>query len=69
MIEAIRELLNAEPFHSFKIVLTSGEAVEVANPDLVAVGQSVVVVCWPKSDRISILRLNQITSVDIPQAA
>jgi hypothetical protein len=69
MIEAIRELLNADPFHPFKIVLTSGEVFEVANPELVAVGESVVVVCWPKSDRISILRMNQIASVDVPQAA
>lgn len=69
MIETIRELLNTEPFHSFKIVLTSGEEVAVKNPDLVALGQSLIVVCWPKSDRISILRMNQIASLDVPQAA
>lgn len=69
MIESILELLRSETFHPFKIVLTSGEVFEVSNPHLIAVGQAVVVVCWPKSDRVSILRLNQIASVDVPQAA
>ena len=69
MVESIVDLINAEPFHPFKIILTSGEVHEIPNPNLVAVGKSVIVLCWPKSDRISILRQNQIVSIDVPQAA
>ena len=69
MVESIVNLIKAEPFHPFKIILTSGEVYEIPNPNLVAVGKSVIVLCWPKSDRISILGQNQIVSIDVPQAA
>ena len=52
------ELLNHDPFVPFKIVLTSGEGYDVANPNLVAVGESLMHVFFPRSDRYATLRLN-----------
>ncbi len=70
MIESIIELLDREPFTPFRIVLASGEAYVITNPHLVALGQTQMNVYAPKSDRWSILRLNQIASVDVmPHAA
>lgn len=69
MIEAIKELLNKDPFEPFRISLTSGEGFDVRHPDLVAVGESVVHVLFPKSDRFAILRSNQIASVQAIEKA
>jgi len=69
MMEAILELLDREPFLPFRIMLTSGEGFEIRNPHLVAVGEAVLHVLQPKSDRFSILRLNQIASVSALEAA
>jgi hypothetical protein len=70
MIDTIRELLHGAPFTPFRIILTSGKEYDVKNPDLVALGESQITLYAPKSDRWSVLRLNQIASVDVlPQAA
>ena len=69
MLESLTELLDRDPFLPFRLTLTSGETFEVRNPRLVALGQSVIHVMFPKSDRFAILRLNQITSLDILDAA
>jgi hypothetical protein len=65
MLQTIRDLLHAEPFAPFRIVLTSGKEYDVSNPDLVALGESQITLYAPKSDRWSVLRLNQIASVDV----
>ncbi len=49
MKEQLLELLNREPFVSFRIVMTSGH--EVVNPNLMAVGE-IRLMYTPKSDRI-----------------
>lgn len=70
MLEQIKELLHANPFVSFRIVLTSGKEYSVENPDLVAIGESQMNVYAPKSDQFVIIRLNQISSIEVyPQAA
>ena len=69
MKEQLHELLHRDPFIPFRIVLTSGKEYGVDNPDLVAFGESQITVYAPKSDRWSILRLNQIASLEATQAA
>ena len=70
MLESIRELLHQSPFIPFRIVLTSGKEYVASNPDLVALGETQMNIYAPRSDHWSILRINQITSVDVvPQAA
>ena len=70
MKETIIELLDHEPFHPFRVVLTSGEGYDILNPHLLARGQAQMNVYQPGSDRFAILRLNQVASVEVtPQAA
>jgi hypothetical protein len=69
MFETLREMLNREPFLAFRIVLTSGKEYDISNPELVAVGETQITVYAPRSDRFSILRLNQIASIESTQAA
>jgi hypothetical protein len=69
MLDQIIELLDREPFTPFRIRLAGGEEYAIDHPHLVAVGSSQLIVAAPRSDLYSILRLNQITSVDVAQAA
>jgi hypothetical protein len=69
MKEELLELLRREPFVPLRIVLTSGEGFDILNPHLVAVGESMIHVMRPKSDRYVILRLNQIASIEVMEPA
>lgn len=64
MLDTLREMLHREPFAPFRIVLTSGSTYEVSNPDLVALGQTQITLYAPRSDRFSVLRLNQIAAFE-----
>ena len=61
----ILELINREPFQVFRVVLASGEGFEVANPNLIAMGETMMHIYFPKSDRYATLRLSQINSVEV----
>jgi len=69
MKEQLQELLDRDPFVAFTILMTSGHEYEVTNPHLVALGQSQMTVYVPKSDKNHILRLNQVASLHVAQAA
>jgi hypothetical protein len=69
MFESIRELLDRDPFVPFRIVLTSGKEYQINDPHLVAIGQTLINIFAPRSDNWSELRLSQISSIDIGQAA
>lgn len=64
MLESLRDMLHREPFEPFRIIMTSGQAVEVVNPDLVALGESQLTVYRPRSDHWTMLRLNQIAALE-----
>jgi hypothetical protein len=64
MLDNLRELLRRDPFVPFRIVLTSGDRFDVLNPDLVAIGESQLFYCYPQSDRLAYLRLNQIAALE-----
>jgi hypothetical protein len=63
-LDTIREMLHREPFVGFRIVVTGGDRYEIENPDLVALGESQLVYCFPRSDRFAVIRLNQIVSLE-----
>jgi hypothetical protein len=69
MREEILDHLNRDPFVGFRIMLTSGQSFDVTNPNLVAMGENVLHVMYPRSDRYAILRLNQIASLEILETA
>ena len=65
MREELLELLNREPFVPFRIVLTSGSNYDIVNPNLVALGETILHVFFPRSDRYATLRMNQIVATEI----
>jgi len=69
MLELLNEMLSREPFQPFRIRTTDCSQYDVLNPNLVALAQSLVVYCYPRSDRIAPLRFNQIVAVETLQAA
>jgi hypothetical protein len=69
MLNSLYEMINRDPFIPFRIVLTSGKEYLIVNPNLLAIGQTQLTVYAPKSDDWSILRMNQIASIDVTQAA
>ena len=60
--DEVRQLLDAEPFRRFTIILTSGDKLEVTDPHAVAIGSTTMVVMPPKSASHWI-RKNQIVAV------
>jgi hypothetical protein len=69
MLQTIRELPDRAPFQPFRIVLTSGDRYEVTYPHRITVMETQIFYCWPRSDRFSFIRVNQIASVDMLQTA
>lgn len=65
MREQIQKLLEQDPFRSFRIVLSSGTAYEVRNPEMFVMMQDVAMFFEPRSDLHSYVRLVQIAAVDI----
>jgi len=49
--------------------MTSGERYDVSDPYLVAIGASLIFYCYPRSDRLAWLRLNQISHIETLQKA
>jgi len=64
MLEQLIERLDREPFQPFRIITTSGESYSVTNPHLLAVGQSQLIYCFPKSNKVAYLRLNQLVAFE-----
>jgi hypothetical protein len=69
MREELLEHLRRDPFVPFRIVLTSGQGYEVTYPALVALGESLMHVMYPRSDRYAVLRLNQVASIESLETA
>lgn len=69
MKDLLLDLLHRDPFVPFHIVMTSGHEYEVNDPDLVALGQSQLNLYAPKSDRFVVLRLAQISALNVGQPA
>jgi hypothetical protein len=63
IVDTLHELLNRDPFTPFTLILTSGDRVKIANPNLLAIGASQFTYYFPRSDRWAMLRLNQIAMV------
>ena len=65
MREEILELINREPFVPFRIVTISGRDYPVDNPNLVAIGQTLLHVFFPRSDRYAALRLTEVVATEV----
>jgi len=70
MIEQLREHLRREPFQPFRIVTTSGPGFDVLTPEEVAIAETYLFYCYPRSDRSATVRLTQIVALEsMPTAA
>jgi hypothetical protein len=69
IIETLREMLNADPFVPFQITATNGRHYDVHDPLGVAVSRSYVFYCFPQSDRIAHIRIQEVVSLETLQAA
>ncbi len=68
IIEEIERLLDAEPFAPFVLVMVSGDRYEVTGPRQLAIGKSVLGL-FPPTQAHHILRLTQISSIDVIEPA
>jgi len=63
--ESIRELLDRDPFQSFRIRASSGVAYEVRSPGLVVLLKSQVLIAEPRSDRYAVVPFLHIAGVEL----
>jgi hypothetical protein len=66
--EAVDQLHQLRPFEPFTIRLSGGESHEVRHPENLAVGKQRLVVIDPESDRMAILGLLHVTSLETASA-
>ncbi len=69
MIEQLREYLHCDPFQLFRIVTNSGQSYDVQSPDSLAIAETYIFYCFPRSDRSTHIRLNQVVALESLQAA
>jgi hypothetical protein len=69
MIETLNEMLIREPFQAFRIVITSGDKYEVTDPLMVTIGETQLFYCYPRSDQVAYIRLNQLAALETLQNA
>ncbi len=63
ILETIKEWRIRVPFIPFRIVMTSGQGYDIRHSELLAIGQSQMFYCFPKTDRVAHLRINQVSAV------
>ncbi|HEY1686552.1 MAG TPA: hypothetical protein VGG19_17445 [Tepidisphaeraceae bacterium] len=65
MGRVIQEMLIKEPFVPFIIVMNSGDRYEVRYPGLVGTGKDLLTIARSKSQRHDVLRLTEISVVEV----
>jgi hypothetical protein len=65
--DAIREMLQRQPFQPFVIHLSSGETHEVRHPKCVAIGKGRIAITDPDADRVAVCSLVHVASVEFLQ--
>ena len=69
MLDDLKDLIRAEPFVAFRIVLTSGTSYDVTSPYQIAIGKTQLDYYFPKSDRKAVVRQNQIAAFETLEPA
>ena len=67
--ETLRDLLNRRPFEPFELRLTSGEQHQVRHPENAMLVGARLVLAYPETERIVILSLLHVASIEMLQAA
>lgn len=69
ILDTLRLMLKKDPFVPFQITATNGQHYDVLDPQGVAVSQTQIFYCFPKTDRFAHLRAAEIVSLETLQAA
>ena len=69
LLNDLKEWLDKEPFHAFRVVLTSGTGYDVTSPYQIAIGLTQFDYYFPESDRKAVVSLNQIESFETLEEA
>jgi hypothetical protein len=64
MLDDLKELLSAEPFVPFRVVVTGGCGYGVFSPYQVAIGKTQLDYYFPRSDRKAVVRQNQLVAFE-----
>ncbi len=67
--ESIRQLLQRQPFEPFEIRMTHGENHLIRHPEMLMLVGSRAVIGYPETDRVAILSLLHIASIEMMQTA
>ena len=69
IVDTLREFLRADPFTPFQITATNGRHYDVRDPQSVAINRSQVFYCFPKSERVAHIRIQELVSLESLQSA
>lgn len=64
MLDRLRDVLHAQPFRPFRLLLSSGRAYDVNTPDHVAVLKSQIVIGSPGSDALAFVRTADVQAIE-----
>ncbi len=65
----IQELLEKDPFSSFRIRMSDGKFYDIADASLVVAMENSLFMAFPKRDRWKILSYQNMTSIEVPAPA
>jgi hypothetical protein len=64
VVQTIRDFRGRDPFVPFRVVMSSGDGYTVEASELLAIARSQLIYCFPHSDRVAHLRMNQIAAIE-----
>jgi hypothetical protein len=67
ILDTLKEMLKAEPFVPFQITAANGRHYDVHDPLGVAVNRSHVFYCFPRSERVAHIRIQELVSLETLQ--
>ena len=67
--QSMRLFLNAKPFETFVVVMSSGQRYEVRHPENVLLSKSKIVIMDPDEDTVAICGLLHVATVETQQTA
>jgi hypothetical protein len=65
--DELDKLVDSDPFVPFEITMTGGDRYKIRNPRLMAFGHDIIVVIPPRRGGHSVLRFNQVSSINLLQ--
>ncbi len=64
--DSLKEMLTTKPFHSFDVVMSSGQRHRVIHPECAIVTKTQMVIVDPDRDAVSICQLLHVATIEKP---